>query len=72
MIEIIENELGMKAEKEMLPMQLGDVPESFADIDKARLKLGFEPKTPILEGIPAFISWYNKHPDLAQLVAKNR
>jgi UDP-glucuronate 4-epimerase len=72
MIEIIEKELGIKAEKEMLPMQPGDVPESFADIDKARLKLGFEPKTPIHEGIPSFISWYDKHSDLANLVAKSR
>ena len=72
MIEIIEKELGTKAEKEMLPMQPGDVPESFADIDKARLKLGYEPKTPIHEGIPAFISWYDRHSDLVNLVAKSR
>ncbi len=72
MIEIIENHMGMKAEKEMLPMQPGDVPESFADIDKARKKLGFEPKTPISKGIPAFIDWYNRHSDLTGLVAKSR
>jgi UDP-glucuronate 4-epimerase len=72
MIEIIEKHMGMKAEKEMLPMQPGDVPESFADIEKAHSKLGFEPKTPIIKGIPAFIDWYNKHSDLTSLVAKSR
>ncbi|HCE45418.1 MAG TPA: hypothetical protein DET40_17910 [Lentisphaeria bacterium] len=72
MIGIIENHIGIKAEKEMLPMQPGDVPESFADIEKAHKKLGFDPRTSITKGIPAFIDWYNKHPDLASLVAKSR
>lgn len=72
MISIIEDELGQKADMEMLPMQPGDVPESFADIDKARKKLGYEPKTPIEVGIPNFIRWYKEHSDIAERVVKLR
>ncbi len=72
MISIVEKELGVEARKELLPMQPGDVPESFADIDKARRKLGFEPSTTIDQGIPAFISWYRENPDLVRLVKDAR
>jgi len=72
MISIIERELGMEAKKEMLPMQMGDIPESYADIEKARKKLGFDPKTTIDVGIPAFIKWYNEHSDIAEMVIKKR
>jgi len=60
MISIIESELGVEAIKELLPMQPGDVPESYADIAKAQSKLNFEPKTSISEGIPKFAEWYTK------------
>ncbi len=60
-IETIESELGMKAEKKMLPMQPGDVAETSADIAKSREILGFSPKTPLQEGIRAFIAWYRKY-----------
>ena len=59
-IAVIERALGRTAKKELLPMQPGDVPESFADIETARRDLGFEPKTSIEEGIPRFVAWY-KH-----------
>lgn len=59
-IAVIERALGRTAEKQLLPMQPGDVAESFADIDTARRDLGFEPKTSIEEGIGRFIAWY-KH-----------
>lgn len=59
-IAIIERALGRTARKQLLPMQPGDVPESFADIDSARRDLGFEPKISIEEGISRFIAWY-KH-----------
>jgi len=72
MIAIIERELGTEAEKEFLPMQPGDVKETYADIDKARAKLGFEPKTPILEGIPEFVRWYEEHADLTDAIRKKR
>ncbi len=60
-IEVIEMALGRKATKEYLPLQAGDVPESYADIDSARLDLGFAPTTPIEVGIPRFIAWYKDY-----------
>jgi len=60
-IETIESELGKKAEKNMLPMQPGDVAETSADIRKSREILGFSPKTPLKEGIRAFIAWYREY-----------
>jgi UDP-glucuronate 4-epimerase len=72
MIGLIEKEMGIKAEKEMLPMQPGDVPESYADVEKAHAKLGFSPTTSISEGIPAFIKWYKEHSDLTDLIQKQR
>jgi UDP-glucuronate 4-epimerase len=59
-IAIIERAVGRTAKMEMLPLQPGDVAESFADIDTARRDLGFEPKTSIEEGIERFVAWY-KH-----------
>ena len=53
-IGAIESELGQKAEKNMLPMQPGDVAETSADITKSREILGFSPKTPLEEGIQSF------------------
>jgi UDP-glucuronate 4-epimerase len=60
-IALIEAALGRKAERQLLPMQPGDVPESFADIEASRRDLGFEPKTPIEIGIPRFIDWYKRY-----------
>jgi len=57
-IECIEKELGKKAEKKMLPMQPGDVVETYADISESERDLGFQPTTRIEEGIARFISWY--------------
>jgi UDP-glucuronate 4-epimerase len=57
-IECIEKELGRKAEKKMLPMQPGDVVETYADISESERDLGFQPTTRIEEGIASFISWY--------------
>ena len=57
-VSLIEQNLGKKAEIEFLPMQLGDVPESFADIDYSYEKLSFQPKVSINEGVPKFIEWY--------------
>jgi len=62
MIGIIEKELGMEAEKILMPMQPGDVPESYADIQLAQKKLDFFPSTSIKNGIPKFIKWFNEHP----------
>ena len=57
-IECIEKELGRKAEKKMLPMQPGDVVETYADISESERDLGFQPTTRIEKGIASFISWY--------------
>jgi UDP-glucuronate 4-epimerase len=60
-IRVIEEGLGKKAKKEMLPMQPGDVPETSADIEKSRDMLGFNPKTSIEEGIEKFLTWYREY-----------
>ncbi len=57
-IEAIEKSLSKKAIKNMLPMQDGDVPFTYADIDGFVSDYGFEPKTSIEEGIDKFIKWY--------------
>lgn len=56
-IEVIEDCVGKKAKKKMLPIQPGDVPSTVADISKLR-KLGWAPKTRIEEGIRNFVDWY--------------
>jgi UDP-glucuronate 4-epimerase len=68
MISMIEKEMDGTANKVMYPMQDGDVPETFADIEKAKTKLGYEPTTEIEEGIPKFIQWYKDHDDIANKV----
>ena len=57
-IEVIEECLGRKAEKNMLPMQLGDVPETFADIDDLVSDVGYRPATPIEVGVRRFVDWF--------------
>ena len=64
MIGIIENNLGMKAEINFQPIQPGDVPESFADIDKSTTMLDYKPTTNIVDGIPRFIDWYKKYHEI--------
>jgi UDP-glucuronate 4-epimerase len=58
MIAILEHALGRKAEMELLPMQPGDVAETYADISAIRTDHGFEPTTPIEIGVPRFVNWY--------------
>ena len=60
-IECIEKNLGKEAKKNLLPLQPGDVPATFADIDASIEKLGFEPKVKIEEGIENFINWYKEY-----------
>jgi UDP-glucuronate 4-epimerase len=60
MIGLLEQTLGREAEKIFEPMQPGDVRESYADIAETTRDLGFEPKTPISEGIPRFVDWYKE------------
>lgn len=61
LVEALESSLGVKAEIEMLPMQAGDVKETFADIDPIRRDVGYEPTTALNEGIPKFIEWYRDY-----------
>jgi UDP-glucuronate 4-epimerase len=60
-IEIIEDTLGKKAQKEFLPMQPGDVPATYADIEELEADVGFRPSTPLEVGIPQFLSWYRSY-----------
>jgi UDP-glucuronate 4-epimerase len=60
-IEVLENYLGTKAEKNMLPLQAGDVPITYADVDDLARDVGFRPNTPIEVGIKHFVSWYRSY-----------
>ncbi len=60
-IGVLERLLGRMAIKRLLPMQLGDVPASYADIETARRDLGFEPQVTIETGLAAFVEWYRQY-----------
>ena len=60
-IGAIEEVLGKKAIKEYLPMQPGDVPASFADVEDLQNDVGFKPNTSIEEGIGKFLEWYREY-----------
>ncbi len=60
-IKAIEKSLGKTAKKEMLDLQPGDVPATYADIDDLARDVGFKPSTPIQEGIEKFIAWYKEY-----------
>ena len=57
-IRTIEKTLGKKAKKNLLPLQAGDVPATYADVDDLIHDVGFKPATPINEGIKKFVDWY--------------
>ena len=57
-IEAIENKLGKKAKKNYLPLQAGDVPETYADVEDLFRDIDFKPKTSIQDGVNKFIDWY--------------
>ena len=60
-IAVIEAAVGRKAELEMLPAQAGDVPETYADVEALKAAVGFEPSTPIEEGVKRFVAWYRDY-----------
>jgi UDP-glucuronate 4-epimerase len=60
-IAVLERLLGRTATKEFLPLQPGDVPESFADIEASRRDLGFDPQTTIEVGLARFVEWYRQY-----------
>jgi UDP-glucuronate 4-epimerase len=59
-IETIENALGKTAEKNMLPMQPGDVEATYADVESLSADVGYRPNTSLKEGINAFVEWYRE------------
>ena len=63
-IAVLEQACGRKAVQDMLPMQAGDVPRTFADIDAIRRDLGYEPTTSVDVGIPRFVEWYRGYAGL--------
>ena len=60
-IELIEERLGMKAEKNLLPLQPGDVPDTYANVDSLMRDVGYRPTTPIEVGIARFVDWYRDY-----------
>lgn len=60
-VRVLESAVGKKAELEMLPMQPGDVRATYADIERIRADLGFEPTTSLEEGIPRFVEWFRRY-----------
>jgi UDP-glucuronate 4-epimerase len=60
-VSLLERELGRTAKKELLPMQPGDVLETFADIDELTRDTGFRPEISIEDGIGEFCAWYREH-----------
>jgi UDP-glucuronate 4-epimerase len=59
-VRLLEEAIGKKARRELLPMQPGDVPATFADVDDLMHDAGFRPATPIEQGIARFIAWYRE------------
>jgi UDP-glucuronate 4-epimerase len=60
-IEVIEAAMGKPAEKVMMPMQPGDVPATYADVDDLMADVGFRPNMPLAEGIARFVDWYREY-----------
>ncbi|MGD9967855.1 MAG: NAD-dependent epimerase [Hyphomonadaceae bacterium] len=63
-IEMLEQNLGKKAVKNMLPIQPGDVPATFADVDDLARDVDFAPRTPIEVGVKRFVDWYRAYHDV--------
>jgi UDP-glucuronate 4-epimerase len=60
-IEVLESCLGKKAQRNLLPLQLGDVPDTYADVDNLVEDVGYQPTTPIESGISRFVDWYRAY-----------
>ena len=60
-IEVLEDCLGKKANKNLMAIQPGDVPATYADVDDLVNDVGFKPATSIEEGINKFVEWYNEY-----------
>ena len=62
--EVIEECLGKTAEKNLLPMQPGDVPDTYADTSDLARDVDYQPATPIEEGVRRFVDWYLDYYDI--------
>jgi len=60
-IEALEEALGMKAEKDLLPLQPGDVPDTYADVSELESTTGYKPATSVKDGVKAFVDWYREY-----------
>ena len=60
-IGLLEHYLGREAEKNMLPLQLGDVPDTWADVEDLVKDVGYRPATPVEEGVKRFVDWYAEY-----------
>jgi UDP-glucuronate 4-epimerase len=60
-VRLLEEAIGKKAKRELLPMQPGDVPATYADVDDLMRDVNFRPSTPIADGIAKFIEWYRSY-----------
>ncbi len=60
-IDVLEECLGRKAERNLLPLQPGDVPDTYADVDELIRDVGYRPQTPVEEGVAKFVDWYRDY-----------
>jgi UDP-glucuronate 4-epimerase len=60
-IQVLEDALGKKAQRRLLPLQPGDVPDTFADVSALQRDVGYAPSTPIQTGIARFVAWYRNY-----------
>jgi UDP-glucuronate 4-epimerase len=60
-IKTLENAIGKSAEKQMMPMQPGDVYKTFADVSALKEQFGYAPETSLKEGITEFVKWYQEY-----------
>jgi UDP-glucuronate 4-epimerase len=60
-IEALENSLGIKADKELLPLQPGDVPDTYADVDDLVKEFGYKPSMSVKQGVENFAKWYKEY-----------
>ena len=60
-VDLLEQAIGKKAVRELVPMQAGDVPATYADVDDLMRDVGFKPSTPIAEGVARFAAWYEDY-----------
>jgi UDP-glucuronate 4-epimerase len=63
-IKALEVSLGKKAEKKLLPLQPGDVSDTYADVDDLVREFDYKPSTTIIKGIKSFVDWYKEYRNL--------